>query len=864
MNFQMFSKDLPSNKRRQVNDLSRFVSTRTDSNPNYTLLLGAGCSVTSGVRSGAELSSIWRRELYSSEIKKNSGNFDESADAQRAYLKQYCSSWYDPSREYSSLFERKFDLQRQRRMFVEAEVSGKKPSIGYAYLTALVNSSFFGTIFTTNFDDLINEAFYLYSGDRPIVCAHDSSINSITVTSKRPKIIKLHGDYLFDDIKSTARETESLEQNMKEKFIEFSKDFGLVVVGYSGADRSIMDLLSLLLKNDDYFKGGIYWCMRPDSEVTEELKKLLWKDRVYFVEVDGFDELFAELYSDINSGEVLPLSALSASRRPNEIVNKLLSTDRMFPQTNDVLRGAREKLLRQSKRLAIAESLADPGSNDRSPFERNGLTEDELLMVTDIQRMISSGSYKDAVEKAHSYVKSGVRKILQRRLLRLVISAYRLLGNPAKAVDACDELIRLQPMNASNYLLKSAASVDVDQKLVAMNKALEVDKYSVNSHLDLARHYSALANDCYGVVSDENRAKALKLLEKAVELDPSESNPAWGELFYLFINSKNGQSDCNARDIVDKLNVQNPCAYRVLSLRGRLISDKTIRSDVDQYLKDVQFAQERIGDEDNSLFFELRLGALDRANMLNELKSEIDAADSKLANALDPDLALKVASILRNRFCDDEKAISILDDALKNFDFSADVFSAIIVALSDLKRFDQAEILINKYGHKVVPRFLSSLKSDFFVAKGDYDQALTECKLSIELSGLQKVNSLIFILLLKKDYLSAEGICRDFLEKCSFTPEAAAELVNFEISRKCNGRKIDIGRLEGALKFSSDEQTRAAIFAILSRKNEAIAAAKEALKKNGTFRFDAARWPAFDGIRDDSVFIKDVLNFGAK
>lgn len=32
-------------KERSVNDLIRYIKTRTDDNPNYSLLLGAGCSV---------------------------------------------------------------------------------------------------------------------------------------------------------------------------------------------------------------------------------------------------------------------------------------------------------------------------------------------------------------------------------------------------------------------------------------------------------------------------------------------------------------------------------------------------------------------------------------------------------------------------------------------------------------------------------------------------------------------------------------------------------------------------------------------------------------------------------------------------
>jgi hypothetical protein len=61
-----------------------------------------------------------------------------------------------------------------------------------------------------------NEAFYQFSRERPTLCAHDSSIKGVSVNSSRPKIIKVHGDYLFDSIKSTLNETESLEINTRE------------------------------------------------------------------------------------------------------------------------------------------------------------------------------------------------------------------------------------------------------------------------------------------------------------------------------------------------------------------------------------------------------------------------------------------------------------------------------------------------------------------------------------------------------------------------------------------------------------------------------------------------------------------------
>lgn len=182
-----------SGKKRTYEDLSRFIGARASGTANYSLLLGAGCSVSSNIRSANQLVDQWRKEVYSR--LRPDVSYDQEAAID--YLSKNQAVWYNPQREYSSLFEKNFDLPRQRRMFVEQEVAGKNPNLGYAYLVRLIEEGFLNTVFTTNFDDLINESFFQFSQNRPIVCAHDSSVGSIAVTSKRPKVIKLHGDYLL-------------------------------------------------------------------------------------------------------------------------------------------------------------------------------------------------------------------------------------------------------------------------------------------------------------------------------------------------------------------------------------------------------------------------------------------------------------------------------------------------------------------------------------------------------------------------------------------------------------------------------------------------------------------------------------------
>ena len=110
-----------AHKERHVSDLASFLKNKCENTPNYTLLLGSGCSVTSGISTGANLVMQWKKEIYDAE--KQDGMTEEEF-----WKDQF--QWYDPRNPYSSLFQKKYDLPRQRRIFVENEVAGKNPGNG--------------------------------------------------------------------------------------------------------------------------------------------------------------------------------------------------------------------------------------------------------------------------------------------------------------------------------------------------------------------------------------------------------------------------------------------------------------------------------------------------------------------------------------------------------------------------------------------------------------------------------------------------------------------------------------------------------------------------------------------------------------
>ena len=255
-----------------------------DYQPQFILFLGAGASWSSGVVMASDLTDDFRKRYIQL--------YDVSSIDQE--------KWYSPDTAYASLFERLYPEPSLRRDYIERILEYAMPGWGYFYLVNLLKQNIFNTVFTTNFDDLLNEACYLFSSDvRPICCAHDSSIRSLRMSSKRPKLIKLHGDFLYDNIKNTLKELESLEQNMRDKFKQYAREFGIIVIGYSG---SIMDTVDSLLADDGNFPHGIFWCVRKDARLSDRVDRLTRYPKFHTVEIAGFDEFMAELHDALNHG----------------------------------------------------------------------------------------------------------------------------------------------------------------------------------------------------------------------------------------------------------------------------------------------------------------------------------------------------------------------------------------------------------------------------------------------------------------------------------------------------------------------------------------------------------------------------------
>lgn len=276
----------------------------------YTLFLGAGASVSSDVRPVAALVDAWKQDLFRAQT-RTSARAPITQSEYAAWLEEEYPRWLDDrlrgrarDSEYAVLFGRFHKSRRQRQIFIEREIDGKLPGFGYLYLAGLVAARRINRILTTNFDDLVNDALVKFYDIKPVICAFDSAVRSIRFDSLRPKILKMHGDFLYDNVKAVGDEVVRLDANMEEKFLQTCKEGGLVVVGYGGGDESIMGPLQMMIRSSEYLKMGLHWCIyQPDPTaplvVPARLQHMLdnYGDRITIYPISGFDELMFEVFT---------------------------------------------------------------------------------------------------------------------------------------------------------------------------------------------------------------------------------------------------------------------------------------------------------------------------------------------------------------------------------------------------------------------------------------------------------------------------------------------------------------------------------------------------------------------------------------
>jgi NAD-dependent SIR2 family protein deacetylase len=305
--------------------------------PRLMFLLGAGASVRAGIPTATEMTWIFKREIYCSEtgISKEALR-DLTVERNRRRLQEYFDQRegfpsHGADNEYSFYFEFCYPDSGDRRSFIRQLLQKATPTIGHECLAVLLAQGCCDWIWTTNFDDLIERA------ERPntprrlhhVGPESVSRIDTIFAEHHVPVIVKLHGDYRYDSLQNTEEELRSLDEQLREALVQLCREDGLIIVGYSGRDDSVMSALEMA-DADGEMRHGLFWCIREGGQPTERVKTLVQRvvhrtGRGGFIEITSFDDLMFRLYRqyDLKDAHIEEKTeALFEQRRPFVVVTK--------------------------------------------------------------------------------------------------------------------------------------------------------------------------------------------------------------------------------------------------------------------------------------------------------------------------------------------------------------------------------------------------------------------------------------------------------------------------------------------------------------------------------------------------------------
>lgn len=835
-------------KKRTIKDLADYIRTRSGNSPNYCLFLGAGASVTSGIHTAVELVNGWRREIFT-RLAHTPYNSDKEA---QDWLKNHHPDWYEPGNEYSSLFEKKFDLPSQRRRFVELQVDKKLPSIGYAYLVELFESKCFDTVFTTNFDDLINEAFYQFSSDRPLLCAHDSSIKGISVTSSRPKIIKLHGDYLFDSIKSSLRETESLESNTKEKLLEFTKEYGLIFVGYAGNDNSIMDVLKFLLKQDDYLKNGIYWCKRKGDVISSELFKLLNHEKVYWVEIDGFDELMAELSHEMGKG--LSLGGSNKSTKRERMISNFIKDEfelKKNPRISEDLKELRKFTYTQDISSLINE-LSNNDDNDSK------IPEEDFKNLLAVDNLVRNGSYDVAEKEIITLLSSNVKDDMKAKYLHRLIDVYDDKGETKNALEQSDRLIALDEYNINYTFAKCNLLKESKEKIIYLRGLSDKFQYSIALKNELARYAINYLRDKHQdpIVTFKD---IYSWIEQSFKQDTSLDNQAW-RLKYDAIKSEHAHSfDKKIRDeltnsLLDTMKSINPTHDNYFYVYSSAVCDRLSK---DAIIECINTLNERY--EKSSRKFKKHI--IKHLTQLHLCLFDLDTDDRndelmcRFIDMYTPDKEESSTApflIFRARYeigCNKNIAegIKLAKEAMDSPWRNSYVEAIVDILLIDESNIEIVDEFLDSVEKDTSEILVEKLRSDIKIIRGDYKSALKHIENAYhhQWSITRYTMAKAYINLKAKNYQETIKIVNDNLEKVNNYRDQDVLIINREVAKKALGLENKKNELQSILSHrQSKGEVAMCAFFILGDELNAKKQLKLCIERDYMNLFRFRDWPA--------------------
>jgi len=277
--------------------------------------LGAGASASAGLPTATQIRDDLLLRVYAERHQLRREDLHPNDPDIAARLSDYFDGRngmvaFGAPDDYSRAFELALPDESARHRYLQGKFTGRQPSYGQRILGALLSGGQADLVVTTNFDDLIEEAAadayaVVKSSDSPrrlnvAALGSRDRARGVLGTESAPMLIKLHGDFRETSLKNLDGELARQDVVLRQAVADLSRRYGIAVVGYSGRDASIMEMLEAASRIDAAWPAGLWWFARDPEAVPERVRRLLQiatgsGRAAHLVRLGAFDELMGSL-----------------------------------------------------------------------------------------------------------------------------------------------------------------------------------------------------------------------------------------------------------------------------------------------------------------------------------------------------------------------------------------------------------------------------------------------------------------------------------------------------------------------------------------------------------------------------------------
>lgn len=281
------------------------------------LLLGAGCSIRSGIPDAARTVEQAAKWAW---CKEHGRHVDDSSVRRSDYWPWLnAQPWFRPDVSLANLYPTAIDnllgVKRDRREFFEQLIHPLvPPSTGYTALAEILHRGWISTVLTTNFDQCLEKAATQHTRPHRLVSIRTPADYVMFNSAPHdPQLVFLHGSVQHYTDKNLVDEVQTLDPHLVDPLRAMLRDHPVIVVGYRGNEASVMRDLFLAQARSSNLLQGVYWCVRERDQVAslaplvEELARTIHSN-FQLVPIQGFDELLdRDLLQSLTTSNTPPM-----------------------------------------------------------------------------------------------------------------------------------------------------------------------------------------------------------------------------------------------------------------------------------------------------------------------------------------------------------------------------------------------------------------------------------------------------------------------------------------------------------------------------------------------------------------------------